>query len=505
VSDETQTAVRPATFREVFSVREYRAVYSATALSWLGDYIARAAITVIVFQQTDSVAWSAAAFAVSFLPWLLGGPLLSAVAERYPYRTVMVTCDLIRMVLISLVAIPHLPVGVMLALLFLTTLATPPGQAARSALMPLILAGDRLVVGLSINNSTSQAAQVIGYGAGAGIAAFNPRSAIILDAVTFLASAAIIRFGVRSRPPAMTDVHRSHLLRETAEGFRLVFGSPVLRGITIIVFSASLFAIVPEGLAAAWAQQAGSGDGTRGLYQAIIMAANPVGVIIGALTMARLVPPDTRRRLVRVFAVLAPLSLVPALLNPPPVAIALLAAASGFAVAGLMPVANGLFVQALPHGFRARANGVVATGLQLVQGGAVLMTGLLAQRFAIPPVVGLWSVAGVLLTLAAAAQWPRAPQIDAAIEAAARTHPEAADHARMPPVVPVQAAPAGLGFSAPSDEPGAGSVTAPTGLGFSAPSEGPGAGSGTAAGKNGAAPRAGAGPDRGARPAHVRP
>ena len=62
-----------------------------------------------------------------------------------------------------------------------------------------------------------------------------------------------------------------------------------------------------------------------------------------------------------------------------------------------MPVANGLFVQALPNGFRARAFGVMATGVQVIQGAAVLVTGLLAERFPIPIVVGLWSAAGVVL------------------------------------------------------------------------------------------------------------
>jgi branched-subunit amino acid aminotransferase/4-amino-4-deoxychorismate lyase len=47
-------------------------------------------------------------------------------------------------------------------------------------------------------------------------------------------------------------------------------------------------------------------------------------------------------------------------------------------------------------------------------------------------------------------------------------------------MVPGAPAPQGLGFSAPSEGPGAGSGTAPQGLGFSAPSEGPGAGSGPA-------------------------
>jgi MFS family permease len=483
VSDETRPADRPATFREVFSGREYRAVYTASTLSWVGDYLARAAITVLVYQRTDSVAWSAAAFAVSYLPWLIGGPLLATVAERYPYRTVMVVSDLVRMVLILLLVIPGLPVGVMLVLVFVTTLASPPSQAARSALMPLILAGDRLVVGISINNSTGQAAQVVGYAAGAGIAAFSPRLAIAIDAVTFLASAAIIRFGVAHRPAAMTAAHRSHLLRETAEGFRIVFGTRVLRAVAIIVFAASLFVIVPEGLAAAWAQETAGSSATRGLYQALIMAAGPIGVILGGLSMARFVRPSTRQRLVRPFAVIAPLALVPALLDPSPIWVAVLAALSGFAVAGLMPVANGLFVRALPHGYRARAFGVMQTGLQLIQGTAVLVTGLLAQRFDIPPVVGLWSLAGVLLMLVVAARWPAPAEFDAAIVAAARTHPDAAGR----PAPPTQARPATAAATAAAPPPAPPASPSANGSRPVAPTQG--------------RPSHG---DRG-RPAHVRP
>ncbi|MEV0718758.1 MFS transporter [Asanoa sp. NPDC050611] len=424
VSDETRPSDRPATFREVFGQREYRAVYAASALSWLGDYISKAAVTVIVYQESESVALSAAAFAISYLPWLVGGPLLATLAERHPYRSVMVFCDLARMVLIALIVIPGLPVPVMLVILFVATLANPPSQAARSALMPLILPGDKLVVGLSLNNSTGQAAQVVGYAVGAGIAAFNPRAAIVLDVCTFLASALLIWFGTRHRPPAMTEDHRSNLLRETAEGFRLVFGQRVLRGIALLVFSAMLFSIVPEGLAAAWAQEKADGTAAGG-YQALIMAANPVGFIIGGLAMARLVPPEARRILVRPFAVISPLVLVPALFNPSPVVVALLAAVSGFAVAGLMPVANGLFVQALPHGYRARAFGVMATGVQIMQGGAVLVTGVLAEHFEIPLVVGVWSIGGVLLMLVMASSWPTTHQFDVAIAEAAKSRPDA--------------------------------------------------------------------------------
>ncbi|MEV0732987.1 MFS transporter [Polymorphospora sp. NPDC050346] len=438
MSEETQAPLRPATFREVFAQAEFRALYSATTLTWIGDYLAKAAITVMVYNETRSVAMSAAAFAVSFLPWIIGGPLLATVAERHPYRTVMVTADLIRMVLIALVALPFLPVWATIGLLFLMTLANPPSQAARSALMPVLLKGDRLVVGLSVTTSTSQAAQVGGYVAGAAIAAVNPRIALVINAAAFAASALILRLGVRKRPPAMTSAHRSNLFRETGEGFQIVFGTPVLRATAVMVFAAMLFAIVPEGLAAAWAAERPLGDdeSRRGLSQALIMAAGPVGFILGSLVVGRAIRPDIRRALIRPFAVLAPLALVPALLNPSPTVVALLAAVSGVAIAGLLPVANGLFVQALPHGYRARAFGVMQTGMQVTQGGAVLLTGLLASRFSIPTVVGVWSAAGVLLMLLTAAHWPSAERFNEAIAKASRQGREQADPDPAGPVQP---------------------------------------------------------------------
>jgi MFS family permease len=422
VSNQAPAPDRPATFREVFGNAEYRAMYSAAAASWFGEYLARAAVTALVYQSTDSVAASAAAFATSYLPWVVGGPLLAAVAERLRYRAVMVTCDLIRMALVALVALPGTPVPLMIGLLFLVALANPPAQAARSALMPLVLTGDRLVVGLSLNQSTGQAAQVIGYMAGAAIAPFHPRLALVVDAITFGLSAVILRFGLRDRPPALPEAHRSHLVRETGDGYRMVFGSPVLRAIAVIVFCAMLFAIVPEGLAAAWATDlVGHGD-DRGLIQGLIMVANPLGWIAGALLVGRLVAPETRRRLIRVFAVLGPLVLVPAATNPPVAGVLLMAAACGFCMGGMLPAANALFVQALPNGFRARAFGVMQSGVQVIQGIAVLFTGLLADMFPLHVVVGLWSAAGVVLLGLVSLRWPRPSQIRAAVAAAAEAN-----------------------------------------------------------------------------------
>lgn len=412
---------RPVTFREIFSVGEYRAVYLSLVVNWLGDYLARAAITVLVYQQSKSVLLSAAAFAVSFLPWIIGGTLLSALAERYPYRRVLITSDLFRMVLIALLLIPHLPVGSLLALLFLASLGTPPTQAARSALLPLLVGRDRLPIAIATNATTGQAAQVVGYLAGAALATgVNPQVALAVDVVTFGVSAALIATGVRPRPAARTRAERRHLLRESGEGFRIVFGRETLRAIAVMVFVLTMFAVVPEGLAAAWAAQGDPDAVTRGLDQGLIMAAGPIGFVAGGLLTGRVFSPARRNRLIRPLAVVSALILVPAIAGPPPPAVAALVALSGVAQGVVSPTLNSRFVLILPHGYRARAYGVIQAGMQLSQFAAVMITGVLADRFWLPLVVGLWSVGGTVAMFVLATRWPSEEAFAAATEAAAQ-------------------------------------------------------------------------------------
>lgn len=413
-----QEHARPATYAEIFASGEYRAVFSASALSWTGDFIAKAAVTAMVYRQTGSVPLSAAAFAVSYLPWLIGGPVLAAVAERYPNRTVMVTSDLIRAGLIALVALPGMPVAAVLVLLLLTALLNPPFEAARSALLPRILSGERYVGAVALQNTANQAALIVGYMVGGTLAAFDAHLALLIDAATFAFSAFLIGLAVHARGPALAAAQRTYLLRETADGFRLVFGNRVLRAIAVLVFGSALIAPVPEGLAAAWAGHLTSDVHQQGWMQGLIMIGNATGLAVGGVLFSRLVTPDLRRRLIRVFALLVPLALTPAVINPPVGVVSGLGFVCGVAVAAFFPAVNGLFVQVLPDGFRARAFGIMQSGTMILQGLVILVTGELARLGGVPVVVGLWSIGGVVVMAVAVAAWPSGQRIDAAIDAA---------------------------------------------------------------------------------------
>jgi MFS family permease len=427
---------RPVTFREVFAVSEYRAVYFALLVNWLGDYLARAAIAVLVYQQSKSVLLSAASFAVNFLPWVIGGTVLSALAERYPYRRVMIVSDVSRMILIALLLIPHLPIAAMLLILVVASLGAPPTQAARSAMLPLLVKRDQMQIAIATNATTTQAAQVVGYLAGATLAtAISPQVALMVDVLTFAVSATLITRGVRPRPAARERTKRSRLLRESGEGFRLVFGRDTLRSIAILMFVLTMFAVVPEGLAAAWAAQGDPNAATRGLDQGMIMAAGPVGFVIGGLLTGRLAGADRRNRLIRPLAVLSALLLVPTLIGPQPPVVALFVALSGVCQGGLSPTLNSKFVLILPHGYRARAYGVMQTGMQLSQFVAVLATGWLAEEFWLPMVVGLWSVGGTVVMTFLAARWPSDRAFQAASDEAAASIAAATVPAPSQPVI----------------------------------------------------------------------
>jgi hypothetical protein len=411
---------RPATFREVFANGEFRAIFAATALSWVGDYLAKIAVTVLVFQQTGSAGAAAAAFAISFAPWLLIGPVLTALAERLPRRNVMIVSDLFRMVTIGLVALLDLPVPIMIALLFLTALGNPPYDAARSALTPTILTGDRLVVGVASVQSAGQAAQIVGYMFGGYLAAINPRLALAIDAATFAISALLIA-GFIQRRPAVTQSERRNLLRETADGFAMVFSTPALRGIALLVFSVMLVGALPEGLGVTWADKLSRNDSSvQGLYQGLIMVSPSIGFIVGGLGVGRLIKPEMRQRLIRPLAVITPLTLVPALFDPPVEGVCVMGFVVGVCISGLLPATNRLFVQALPNTHRARSFGVMQSGVQLLQGGSIALVGALSHPATrVPQVIGLWSLVGTcLVVVIAVLVWPPRERFTAAIEQA---------------------------------------------------------------------------------------
>ena len=70
------------TFLDALRVPEFRVIWLADAQSAVGDQLARVALSVLVFERTSSALLTALAYSLTFLPALIGGALLSGLADR---------------------------------------------------------------------------------------------------------------------------------------------------------------------------------------------------------------------------------------------------------------------------------------------------------------------------------------------------------------------------------------------------------------------------------------
>jgi MFS family permease len=392
VSDVAGPAAK-VTYGDVFRVAEFRALWSGQLLSVAGDQLARVALTVLVYDRTRSALLAAVTFIMGVVPIFLGGIFLSGLADRLPRRAVMIGCDAARLLLVVAMTLPGLPLAALVALLFAVTMLSAPFTAARAAIYPEILAGERYTVGTAVSLTTFQLAQVIGFAAGGLLVSFfGVRTSLLADAGTFAASALLIRLGVAARPAAHSGAARPGVIAGLTAGVRLVFGNRALRTPMLFGWLAALYN-APEGIATPYARSLGGGAITVGL----LLAFPAFGYTVGALAFGRLAGTRRGTQLMGPLATACSALLILIALGPGLLAALVILAASG-ACACFQVAANSGFVAAAPPGQRSQAFGLATAGMSLGQGAAMVLAGAAVPYFAPGTVI---AAAGALGTAAA--------------------------------------------------------------------------------------------------------
>jgi MFS family permease len=397
--------IRP-TYGQVFANTEFRALWLAQLLSVAGDQLARVAMTVLVYDRTHSALWTALTYAVSFVPWVVGGFTLSGLADRLPRRTVMVTADVARtallclMTLVSLLVAPGAALWIMVGLLFVVTLADSPFKSARSAMMPDVLTGERYVLGTAVNQITLQVGMVSGFALGGlVVAVLGARTALLADAGTFAVSAVLIRAFVLHRPATARPAKGGPpQLAQMAAGVRLVFNDHTLRTLMLLGWLVAFY-VVPMGLAAPYAASFHTSLAIP-IGTGLIFAAGPFGTALGAVVFGRLVPSAARQRWMGVMAVAACGVLMICALRTGLIAALVIIAVSG-ACASYQLAANAAFVAAVPPQRRGQAFGLANGGMQASQGLWIVLAGAAATAQVVSPATAI-AVSGGLGAVPAA-------------------------------------------------------------------------------------------------------
>jgi predicted MFS family arabinose efflux permease len=283
----------------------------------------------------------------------------------------------------------------MVALLFVVTLVGAPFTAARAAVFPDVLHGDKYVMGTAVTLTTNQFAQVVGFAAGGTLVGFfGTRTSLVIDAATFAGSALIVRAWVRARPAqAPGRHHESSPPAGIFAGIRLVMAEPALR--TPMLFGLlAAFYNAAEGVAAPLAHALGGGAAAVG----VILAANCLGQTVGAITFSRFVAPQTRLRFMGPLAFCSCAVLV--LFFPEPdLSLSLLILLASGLFAAYQLAANAAFVTAAPQAQRSQAFGVAQGTMSMGQGVVMILAGAAAEHHSAAQAIAVCGAIGALVAL----------------------------------------------------------------------------------------------------------
>lgn len=399
--------------------REFRALWLTEGLSVAGDQLTRVALAILVYDRTGNAMWAAGIYALTFLPALAGGLGLSHLADRYRRRTLMVWCSAGQAVLVGLMAIPNMPLPALFLLVIGVPLLQSPAVAAQNATTRELLPDDDMYFrSQDLRGITTNTTMLLGLGGGGLLVGWlGTSTALAIDAATFVIATLLVHHYVADRPPASTA--KTNWL----DGARWVFGDRRLRILVTLSWLVGL-AVIPEGLAAPLAKELGAPSGAVGL----LLAADPLGFIVGTFVISHYIPAAIRARLIGVLCTSALAVLTLFILKPSLVLALVLLFVSGFVGAYQITVMS-LFNTIVPNEIRGGAFGAARTGLRVAQALGIAAGGAVAQGIgSSATTIAIAGGLGVLIAVPATVAWSHARREHDEATRAAKPKPARTKH-----------------------------------------------------------------------------
>ena len=216
------------TYRAALARAAFRWVLASHAASQIGQSLFTVAVTVVVWEQTRSTAWVAAAAASRLLPYVLCSAPAGVLADRYDRRALLQIAHAVRVVCMVALVVAVLAQWSALAVLvlaFAATVAGTPCYPAVAAIIPRTVPTGDLVAANALFTTIESTAFVVGPAIGGGLLVLGPPSvAFGVNGVLFVLALLLLR--PLSLPVAPTDgAVGESFLHQFADGVRAVVGS----------------------------------------------------------------------------------------------------------------------------------------------------------------------------------------------------------------------------------------------------------------------------------------
>ncbi|MFE5672274.1 MFS transporter [Agromyces sp. NPDC056523] len=372
------------------------ALFAAQLCSLGGNAIAIVAIPLIVLQQTGSPLAAGVAGIFATVPLVIGGAFGGVLVDRFGFRASSIAADVASGA--TVLAIPLLDAagllsfGALLALVFLGGLLDPPGDTAKTVLMPELaaLAGTPLARAAGAQSAVQRTATMVGAGSAGALVAFaSPMVALLADAAGFAVSALLVALLVPARRRASIaaiEAEPTDAGSSTAgfvAGIRFIARTPLARAVVLLVtLTNAIDAAGMTVLKPVYASRVLGDPAALGFMIGCFAA----GALAGSALFGAVGHRGSGRLMFAACFVLAgtPPYLAMALEVPTGVLYAVLAV-SGLAAGALNPmIATALFA-VVPDGMRARVFGAITSGVAASMPIGAFAAGVAVDAFGLVP------------------------------------------------------------------------------------------------------------------------
>jgi len=386
----------------------FRRYWSAQTVSLFGDEISTLALPLFaVLGLHAGPAEMGYLIAAGLSPNLLFPVLAGAWIDRFPHkRRILIIADIGRALLLTAVPVAFLLGALTLEHLYVVaflsgTLAVLFEVSNSTLFVSLVAKQDYLEANTLLNGSRAASFVAGPSAAGLLVQTVTAPVALLADAASYLASAALLlRIRPAEPPPAQTRG------LGIGQGLRFIAGSPVLRATLLGSTTLNLFNYM---FAALFVLYVSTRLGVSAGLLGAVIGAGAFGALLGAAVTGRIARRlGIGRTLVLSFLLFpAPLLLVPLAGGPQPALLGMLFAAefcSGLGVMMLDITAGSVQTAATPDALRARVSGAQRTINYGIRPIGALLGGALGASLGLRP--ALWiatigAIAGVLWVLPA--------------------------------------------------------------------------------------------------------